>query len=111
MVVDQVDERTVVRFTAGPVLTGEKAEAVSEQLFHLVDDLQRRRLVLDFASVDSLTSLMIGKLVTLNKRLRDAGGRLVLCNVKPDLRGVFEVTGLTRLLAIYPDEQAALAHV
>jgi anti-anti-sigma factor len=106
--VDSVGGRTVVRFTREVVLTGQQAEAVGEELTRLVGESGPGGLVLDFGNVRSLSSLMLGKLVRLNQAARDAGGELALCNLRPDVQAIFEVTRLTQLLRIYPGEPEAL---
>jgi anti-sigma B factor antagonist len=95
---------TVARFTREIVLAGQLAEAVGDRLAALLAG----RLVVDFANVRSLSSLMLAKLVTLN---RAAAGRLALCNLRPDVREIMEVTRLTVILRIYAGEQDALASV
>jgi anti-sigma B factor antagonist len=40
--------------------------------------------------------------------VQSAGGRLVLCNIDPQIREVFEITRLDKLFVIKNDEQEAL---
>ena len=99
---------TVARFPGTLILTGGAAEETGAALHQLVDQAEQRRLLLDFANVLSVTSMMLSKLIMLEKRIRSVGGRLALCNLNPDLRQVFDVTGLPRLLNVYSGEQEAL---
>jgi anti-anti-sigma factor len=107
MEIEHVGNVTIVRFL-DLILSGITAEAVSDDLFRLVDGDGRSRLILNFAKVRSLTSLMLGKLITLNKKVQAAGGRLAVCALSPDLQEIFEVTRLSEYLDIYADEQEAL---
>ena len=59
-------------------------------------------LVLDFSRVAFLSSGALGKLVTLDRKTRAAGGSLKLRNVRPELLDVFHVTKLDRLFQIEP---------
>jgi anti-anti-sigma factor len=108
MEVEQKGNAAVVRFVDRLILSGTTAEAVSDELFRLVESKARSRLILNFGNVASLTSLMLGKLITLNKKVQAAGGRLAVCNLSPDLRETFEITRLSEYLDIYADEQDAL---
>jgi anti-sigma B factor antagonist len=105
---EQAGNVTIVRFPQPIVLTGTTAEMVSDQLGRLVEDGNHCQLLLDFANVQSLTSLMLGKLIALHNRAQAAGGRLALCALRPDVQQIFEVTRLTELLATYADEPEAL---
>ena len=55
-----------------------------------------------------LSSAALGKLITLNRKLQSAGGKLVLCNIDPQIYEVFEITKLNKLFNIQKEEQAAL---
>jgi anti-sigma B factor antagonist len=101
-------EAEVARFTNQVILSGAVAEAAAERLAARVPQLGRRRLLVDFGNVHSLSSLMLGKLVQLNQAAEAAGGRLALFNLSPDVREIFEVTGLDRVLLLYADESDAL---
>jgi anti-anti-sigma factor len=107
LVVTQVASVTVARITHPLVLSGETAEAVADHL-HRLADTGPTRLLVDCANVKSLTSLMIGRLISLNNKLTAADGAFALCEVRPDVREILDVVGLAELIRIYPTEQAAL---
>jgi anti-sigma B factor antagonist len=82
------------------VLNEEAAQAAAGRLFDLADQIAGRTLVLSLAGVVYLTSTMLGKLMALHKRLRAGGGKLVLCDLRPEVFEVFEVTHLHTVLDI-----------
>jgi anti-sigma B factor antagonist len=96
---ERVDGATRVRFTETNLDDG-NIEAIGDELFDLVDGHGHRELHLDFGNVESLTSLGLGKLIALHKKLRAVGGRLSLRNVRPAVYEVFDVTRLTRLFDV-----------
>jgi anti-sigma B factor antagonist len=98
----------LARFTRKVVLTGQAAETAAEQLASLLPELGRRRLLVDFGNVQSLSSLMLGKLIRLNRSAEEAGGRLALFNLSPNLRQIMEVTRLNFVLLLYDGESDAL---
>ena len=69
-------------------------ERIRETLFALADEAGLSPLVLDFRNVDYMTSLTLGTLVTLHKKLLADGRRLTIQNVGPR---VFEIFAVTRL--------------
>jgi anti-sigma B factor antagonist len=73
-------------------------QAVAAELFRVVDGRARPRLRLDLGQVRYLTSTALGQLVALHKRVRAAGGELVLANVTDP---VYEVIHLTRLHEVF----------
>jgi anti-anti-sigma factor len=83
-----------------PHLSEDHAEDLGEELARLVGGAARPRLRLDLARVRFLTSTVLAKLVGLHKRVRAAGGDLVLLNVAGVVYEVFEVTRLHQILDV-----------
>ena len=106
---EEVGEVTVVRFRGRHIREEEAIRAVSRSLGRLVERDGRTRLLLDFAGIEHLASLIIAALLQLRDRTRKAGGRLALCGLRPDVAEVFRITGVDKVLNIYPGEQEALA--
>jgi anti-anti-sigma factor len=102
-------DRTVIRFAPQVLLTGAIADGVGEDMVQRIEHQGCRRLVVNFANVAGLTSLMIAKLLVVYKKMQAAGGRIVLCEVGEVIREILDVVKVTKLIAIYPTEQEALA--
>jgi len=78
-----------------------------------VTDIVRDRgncdVVIDFSSVDIVTSSSLSKFLKLRKLLADCGHQLVFCNVAPATKGIFTVTGLDGVFELVDDKFVALA--
>jgi anti-sigma B factor antagonist len=103
-----IGDVTIASFTDRHLLDQKTVEMIGEQLFSLVDGTGRQKLLLDFSNVQDISSLAIGMLVTLNKKIRAAGGKLVLCRMDPELREVMAITQLDTMFTIRGDEDEAL---
>lgn len=106
--VEDIGDVTVVNFTDKKILDPDNIQIIGEQLFSLVDELGRRKLLLNFSKVEYLSSAALGKLITLNKKVGAASGKLVLCNIDPQIYEVFEITKLNKIFTIEKEEQTAL---
>jgi anti-sigma B factor antagonist len=106
--VEQIGDVTVVNFVDRKILDEQNIQRIGEQLFSLVDQDGARKMLLNFGNVEYLSSAALGKLITLNKKLQAVGGRLILCNIIPDIYEVFEITKLDKIFKIHKEEQAAL---
>jgi anti-sigma B factor antagonist len=88
--------------------TGDKVRDVENvlagELLGRTDDLEGCHLLLDFSHVDYLTSVELGTLITLHKRMKASGGRLTLFNMNPQVCEIFAVTRLQTLLGICREE-------
>ncbi len=94
-------DTAVVRFHGSAVnLDEHTVSLLRDQLLALAERPGPATLLLDFANVDFMSSLMLGTLVVLHRRLRASGRRLALRNLTPALYEVFEITRLTLLLDV-----------
>jgi anti-anti-sigma factor len=107
--VETIKDVTIVTFQDATLLDALRIQNVGNALYDLVDQQQRLRVVLDFSNVRSLSSSMLGVLLTLKNKLEDAGGRVVLCGLAKDLRRLFEMTALHKLFQFMPNADQALA--
>ena len=107
--VSEVGEVTVVRFVDRKILDESNIQELGTELFQLVEEEHRNRLVLNFFNVEFLSSAALGKLITLDKKVKAHGGRLKLSNIRPEIYEVFAITKLNKLFDIKDDVADALA--
>src|SRR6516164_9460424 len=103
-----VGDVAVVNFVDPKILDEPVIQNIGEQLFSLVDEVGRRKILLNFGNVEYLSSAALAKLITLNKKLQQVGGRMILCNIDSQIKEEFEITKLNKLFTIHEEEQTAL---
>ena len=69
------------------------------------------RVVLDLSSVAYMSSAGASLLIVVQQEAQGNSGNLVLCGMKPAVKHVFELLGLTPLFKIAADRKAALAAI
>ncbi len=106
--VEEIGDVTVVNFVDRKILDEQNIQVIGEQLFSLVEEQGKRKILLNFGNVEYLSSAALGKLITLNKKAQNAKGRLILCNIDPQIHEVFEITKLDKFFNIQKDEQTGL---
>src|SRR6202049_4392375 len=105
---EEVGDVTVVKFIDKKILDEQNIQIIGEQLFDLVDNQGKRKILLNFGNVEFLSSAALGKLITLNKKVQTSGGKMIMCRIAKEIMEVFEITKLDKLFKIQKDEQAAL---
>ena len=97
---------TILTFAADTVRNVENVIA-RELLAGLSGCSWENHLLLNFTHVTYLSSVELGSLVSLHKRIREAGGQLHLFNLSPQLLELFAITRLDTLLQICTEAEAA----
>lgn len=106
--VEDVGDVAVVQFVDKKILDEQNIQMIGDDLFRLVDELGRRKLLLNFSNVDFMSSAALGKLIRLHQRMAQVGGKLILCSISKDIMTVFTLTKLDKMLKIVKDEQTGL---
>ena len=107
-VTQQKDVR-VVEFTNNRILDEANIAEIGTGLNVLIDERNNPKLLLDFGSVDHLSSAALGMLINANKRVKEKNGQLRLANIKPQILEVFEITKLNKLFKILGSRDDGLA--
>ncbi len=100
---------SVIRFLDQKILDSEAIQELGEELFGLVENDNRKKLVLNFENVEFLSSAALGKLITFEKKSKRNDAKLILTNITPEIFQVFAITNLDKLFTIKDTEVEALA--
>ncbi len=89
----------------------EELSKMAAELGFLVDQEGCRKMVLSLGPEDPilLYSVFLAKLVSFQKKMRQANGTLKLSEVGPQTQDIFRVCRLVDLFEFYPDQHSALA--
>lgn len=104
--VRSVGDATVVEVD-GQLIVGNRQDLKDKVLARLEEGA--RNFVIDFARTGYIDSSGLGVLVSVSKKIREAGGELRLASLSEDLQTLFELTKLDTLFQIRDDLEEALA--
>ena len=83
------------------------SKAVEDALLKLIDGGERR-LVVDLAAVDYISSVGLRVLILAAKRLKPLKGTVAPCSLQPAIRQIFEIAGFTTIFTIYGSRSEAI---
>ena len=107
--VSKLGDVTVVRFVDKKILDEASIQELGAELFGLVEQDNRKAILLDFGNVEFLSSAALGKLITLDRKVKTHKGRLKLFGIRPEILEVFQITKLNKVFDIRKDEPEAIA--
>jgi anti-anti-sigma factor len=101
--------RTILSLAGCDALNEYNSPLLGQQLCQLPEVSTGECLLLDLGSIRYVSSTGLEALVGLNRRIRAAGGRLLLAHLAPAVREVLAVTRLDSVLNVLPDQGSAPA--
>ena len=97
----------VVRFLDRQLMDDRAVREAAEQVAAALPATGPIQVILDFSSVTMISSMMIGRLVLLQRRADVSGGKMRLCELGPAVRDVMRTTNLDRILIAARDRREA----
>ncbi len=89
-------------------LDASNAGSLEEKLLALIAAGEQRLLV-DAGKLDYISSAGLRVLLVGAKRLTPAGGKLLLCGLKDQIKEVFDIAGFSSIFPIYATPEEAVA--
>ncbi|MDI9571528.1 MAG: STAS domain-containing protein [Pseudomonadota bacterium] len=93
-------------------LTGRMDAVAAPQFDRTAADLLAqgdRRIIIDFASLEYISSAGLQSILALAKQLEDSQGSVILSNLAGPVREVFDISGFSLIFPIYDRCEDALA--
>jgi len=92
-------------------IKGDLAEQTAEEMALSLKRLLaagRRRIVLNLGGTDLISTQGIAECVAAQKRLRERGGELKIAGASPELRRIFDLVALDKVIECYPEVRDAV---
>lgn len=106
---EPVDDKIIV------TLRGELDHCSSEELRLRVDDVIDRKdykaLIFNFSGVNFMDSSGIGAVIGRYKKMNIKGGKVCITNVNPNVKRIFELSGMFKIISIYNNVDEALKNL
>jgi anti-sigma B factor antagonist len=89
------------------------AAGFQTQIERCLADAEAKRggVIIDCAELDYVSSAGLRVFLMAARAAQRAGLSFSICALKPAVREVFDLSGFSRVIAVYADSAAALAHV
>ena len=106
--VDASSGSVVATFFPGRLDEEHNVEEMGQSLFQLIDQYGYRQVALDLTQTPFVTSAVLGKLITLHRRLHRADGRLVLCGLQQPVETVMRRSNLLSYFQVVDSRDDAI---
>lgn len=100
---------TIAQIVDKKMLDESAIQEMGTEILSLIEQDGHRSLALDFSRVEYLSSAALGKLITLDRKMKGHRGRLSLCSIRPEILEVFQITKLNKVFDIRKDVAEAVA--
>ncbi len=108
IVIQKMWDVTIVSFQDARLLEAPQIDSIARAVYRLVDEMDRKKLILDLSKVQFLASAAIGMFTNLQKKSDAIQGSFILVGLKRELMKLFEIMKLTKEFRFAATEAEAL---
>ncbi len=98
----------VIEFVDANILDQVRVENIRAELSGIIEEAGVPKLLMSFDHVTHISSAVLGVLMSLDKKAKARKGEIRLSNINRDLRHVFTITKLDKMLKIFPTSEEAM---
>ena len=110
MEINQSRQDQVLVFALSGRLDAKTSEAFEQQLLAAIA-AGDRNVLLDFSSLDYISSAGLRVLLLAARKLQESNGKIVLCGLKPTLKTVFDIAGFSTIFSIFASRDEAYGNL
>lgn len=81
-----------------------------ELLYGLVEKKGHKRLLLNLSNISSMSTMALGILANLQKKVTAAGGQMSLCCLSADIINLFHMTKFDQVFTVHANQEEALSN-
>ncbi|MCY3020877.1 MAG: STAS domain-containing protein [Planctomycetota bacterium] len=98
----------IVTILESRILDETNVNEIGQALMDLVTKQYMIKMVIDLGEVRYLSSAVLRQLIALYKKIKAEKGDLKLCRVNPEVREVFKITQLDKMIEIKDDLESTV---
>ncbi len=104
-------EIRLIVIEAARLVDDETLQQFHKELVEVIEKTEEPAVLLHFGRVGFMSSAALGVLIRVSKKCKELKVMLKLCNINPNIREVFKITGLEKVFEIYNQPEDALAAI
>lgn len=105
----QLSAATVVITVSGRLVLGKDVELLQKEVQERIDAGENKVFILDLTALEYADSSGLGTLISCLNAIKTADAEMRLAGANPRIRRIFNLTGVDRLMLLFPTLAAATA--
>ncbi len=105
---DVMQDVAIVHFTSTHVREASDVNKISSEIAEIAENYDIKKLVINFARLQQITSSFLGKLTEMKKQLAAQEIKLCVCAMNKDVENAFKICRLQKLIPYFKSEKEAI---
>ena len=111
LTIEQRDDVVVAAFNVTHITDEENIEQLGQELFALVDQFACRKVIVSLGIVEYVTSSVLGKIISLHRRLHRCDGQLVICDIGETVSDILTTSNLIDYFRVSDSVESAMSNL
>ena len=109
IIADVSREQAIIHFISTHVRELSDAQKIADEIEEIAYNYNVNLLIINFSRLQQMTSSFLGKLIMLNKSLKQAGITLRFCSMARQVARAYKICRLQKIIPLFRTEQKALS--
>ena len=98
----------IIKIKESKVYDEAMVSIINDEINQALDSNDKKFIILDFSKVKYLSSSFLGKIISINKKVKTKEGKLFLVGLNVDIMEVFQITKLEKFFNFQSNIESAL---
>ena len=98
----------IIKIKESKVYDEAMVSIINDEINQVLDSNDKKFIILDFSKVKYLSSSFLGKIISINKKVKTKEGKLFLVGLNVDIMEVFQITKLEKFFNFQSNIESAL---
>jgi len=98
----------IIKIKESKVYDEAMVSIINDEINQAIDSNDKKFIILDFSKVKYLSSSFLGKIISINKKVKTKEGKLFLVGLNVDIMEVFQITKLEKFFNFQSSVESAL---
>lgn len=98
----------IIKIKESKVYDETMVSMVSDEIDQVLNSNDKKFIIIDFSKVKYLSSSFLGKIISINKKVKVKEGKLFLTGLNADIMEVFQITKLEKFFNFQSNIESAL---
>jgi stage II sporulation protein AA (anti-sigma F factor antagonist) len=106
---ESINNKLVIRINGD--IDHHTCESIRQRIDNEIEKKNSKNLIFDMENVGFMDSSGVGVIIGRYKQVSSKGGVTVMINVKPQIKRVYEICGLQRIIQAYENLEQAVKNI
>ena len=108
---NEVENALILTIKESKVFDEIIVNSINDQIQPILESNEKPNVILNFVNVTYISSSFLGKIVSMNKKIKAKSQKFILCGLNENIMEIFQITRLDKFFIFQPSVDEAVKNL